>query len=98
VPPPPTGRACGWGRDELVGEAAHPLVDLVADLADLVDRLAGGVVQLPVLIPLAGVDRAGVAAAHRDARIRGADDLVREPLCGLLGHVPGGVLPARRTR
>ena len=40
--------------------------DLVADRPYGVDALAGGVVELPVLVALAREDRARVAAAHRD--------------------------------
>ena len=55
-------------------------VDLVADRADRVDALAGGVVELPVLVALAGVERARVAAAHRDDDVGGLDGGVVEPL------------------
>jgi hypothetical protein len=41
-------------------------VDLVADAADGLDGLPGRVGQVPVEIALAGVDGAGVAAAHGD--------------------------------
>jgi hypothetical protein len=55
-------------RDELGEELLDPAVDLVADTTDLFDGLAGGlaggVLELPVLIALARIDRAGIAAAH----------------------------------
>ena len=76
-----------------------------------VDVLAGGVVELPVLVALAGVEGAGVAAAHGDDDIGGTDDLVGPGLGELVGDVDadlghggdgGGVdlragLGARRT-
>ena len=55
--------------------------------ADGVEVLAGRIVELPVLVALAGVDRAGVAAAHRDHDVGGAHDLVGERLRELLAHV-----------
>ena len=42
--------------DELVEEGPDASVDLVADRADRVDALAGGVVELPVDVALARVD------------------------------------------
>ena len=77
-------RAAQLSRDPalrgLESEAADELLDAVADLvadgADGVDALAGGVVERPVLVALAGEDRAGVAAAHRDDDVGGPDDLV----------------------
>src|SRR5262245_58945781 len=55
-------------------------VDLVPDAADRLDVLAGGIVQRPVLVPLARVDRARVATAHRDHHIGGSHDLVGQGL------------------
>ena len=70
-------RASGGGGDaEFVEQAADPLFDVVADRADRVDGLAGRVGQVPVLVALAGEERAGVAAAHRDDDVGGLDDLV----------------------
>src|SRR5882672_687832 len=69
----------GWsagGYAELVEEVADTAFDLVPDRTDVVDILAGRVVEIPVEVTLAGKDRAGVAAAHRDDHIGGADDLV----------------------
>ena len=61
------GRRSGERGEEVLDAQ----VDLVADLADGVDALAGGVVELPVLVALAGEDRAGVAAAHGDHHVGG---------------------------
>src|ERR1044071_9141465 len=55
----------GLGK-ELADQRLDARVDLVTDAAHGGDVLAGGVVERPVLVALAGVDRAGVAAAHRD--------------------------------
>ena len=79
-------------RDHVTGEQLgdEPLdagVDLVADPAHRLDVLPGRVVELPVLVALARVDRAGVAAAHRDHDVGGADDLVGERLRELLAQV-----------
>ena len=49
----------------------HALVDLVADHTHRLDILAGRIVELPVLVALAGIDRAGVAAPHRDHDVCG---------------------------
>src|SRR5215217_610699 len=53
---------------ELGHERADALLDVVARDADLGERAVLGVGQIPVEaeLPLAGDDRAGVAAAHRD--------------------------------
>src|SRR6476659_1249957 len=63
------------------------LEDLIADLAHGRQVLAGRVLELPVLVALARIDRAGVAAAHRDHHVRGAHGLVRQRLGELLGHL-----------
>ena len=52
-------------------------------------RLAGRVVELPVLVALARVDRAGVAAAHRDHDVGGLDRVAGERL----GVLPRDVEP-----
>ena len=61
--------------------------DLVTDRAHGGDPEPGRVVELPVLVALAGEDRAGVTAAHRDDDIGGADDLVGPWLRVLAGDV-----------
>ena len=57
-------------------------VDLVADRTDGVDALAGGVVELPVEVALAGVERALVATAHRDDDVGGLRRLRRSAASG----------------
>ena len=103
---------CQPAREQLGDQPLDALVDLVADAADRLEILAGRVVELPVLVLLAGVDRAGVAAAHRDHDVGGAHDLVGERLRELLAHIDaelvhglddgglisvGRVVPAERT-
>ena len=44
------------------------------------DVLAGGVVELPVLVAFARVERAGVTAAHGDHHVGLADGLVGQDL------------------
>ena len=86
-------RAVGFGHQatggdaEFVEEAADPLFDVVADRADRVDGLAGGIGQFPVLVPLSGEERAGVAAPHGDDDVGGLDDLVGPGLGELAGDV-----------
>ena len=50
-------------------------------------RLAGRVLELPVLIALARIDRARIPTAHRDHHVRFADYRVLEPLRALGGDV-----------
>ena len=71
------------GVVELLDECSDPLCDVVAGGADLVDRAAFGILELPVDVALAGDVRAFVAAAHGD------DDI------GLLGELAGEL--ARRA-
>ena len=75
---------CTFEREERGEERVDSTANLVANWADGVDVLPCRVVELPVLIPLAGVQGAGIAAAHRDDDIRGSDDLVG-PRLGKLG-------------
>ena len=79
-------------REQIGDEALHPAVDLVADPPHRLEILAGGIVQLPVLVPLARIDRAGVAAAHRDHDVRGLHELVGQRLRELLAHVHADLL------
>src|SRR5690606_6630475 len=69
--------------------------DVVSDAAHGGGVLTGGVVELPVLIALAGEDRAGVAASHRDHDVglpHGIGGESARCVCGdvdsLLGHHP----------
>src|SRR5262245_50787242 len=60
---------CSAGRcgpDQGLDQAVDAMRDLVADAPDRREILASRVLEVPVLIALAGIDRAGVAAAHRD--------------------------------
>src|SRR5512144_2039311 len=79
--------SCGGGRvDQLAEQPLHPPVDLVPDWANVLQRLAGGVVEFPVEVALAEVHGAGVAAAHGDDDVGGLDDVVGEGLGELLGQ------------
>ena len=62
-------------------------VDVVPDPPDGLEILPGRILESPVLVALAGVDRARVAAAHRHDDVGGAHDLVGERLGELLAHV-----------
>ena len=72
----------GWAGsgnvEQLFDESFDQLIDLVADDPNSSDRLAGGVVELPVEVALAGEVGAGVAAAHRDDDVGGGDGVVGE--------------------
>lgn len=51
--------------EKLGNERLDAPVDLVPDLADHVQRLAGRIPERPVLVALPGIDGARVAAIHR---------------------------------
>ena len=52
------------------GELGDPPLDLVAELAYALERLAGWILEAPVDVGLARQDGADVAAAHRDDDVR----------------------------
>src|SRR5690606_23821946 len=54
---------------ELGDELLHTGANLVTDRADRLDALTGRVVELPVLVPLARKDRAGIPTAHGDHHV-----------------------------
>src|SRR5918994_4103131 len=85
----PQGWRCGSValRGDVVEQPPHASGDVVTDPANAFQFRLGGVVDLPVLVPLAGVDRTSVAAAHRDDRVGRADDLVGNRLGELLADV-----------
>src|SRR4029453_17461027 len=84
--------------DEFSEELLNPAVDLVADAADDLDGLAGGVLELPVLIALARIDRAGIATAHGDDHIRGLDRGLGERLGELPGQIDAQLAHGRYHR
>lgn len=53
------------GSDQLGGEACYPPLDFVPYRSNFFDRSAGGILERPVLVALAGMDRAGIPASHR---------------------------------
>src|SRR5258707_6159411 len=61
---------------QLLDEGVDAVSNLIADRPDLFECLAGRVVEFPVLVVLAGQERTGVAAAHRDDDIGSQDELV----------------------
>ena len=67
-------------RCELGDERLDAQLDVVADLSHDLDRLVGGVSDLPVLIALAGVHGAGVTAAHGHDHVSRANDLIGQRL------------------
>src|SRR5215211_1114119 len=69
---------------DLVDQRADPPGDLVTDTADRLEVLAGGVLELPVLVALPWIDRARVPAAHRDHGVRRAHGLIGKRLRELL--------------
>src|SRR5581483_9081439 len=74
-----------------------PGADVVADCTDNLDGLAGGVGELPVLVALAGKDRAGVTTAHGDDDIAFLGGGVVE-LLGVFGSDVDADLPHRLDR
>src|SRR5437763_864577 len=78
--------------EQLVDQPPNALVELVANAANGFEVLAGRVFELPVLVAPSRVDRAGVAAAHRDHDVGGLDNLVGERLRELLAHVDADLL------
>jgi hypothetical protein len=61
--------------------------NVVSDRSDIDNVTTGGIVELPGFVPLAGEERAGVAAAHGDHDVCGADCLVGPRLGELLGDI-----------
>src|SRR5699024_1365508 len=68
-------------------QAADSAVDVVADGADGLGGLAGGVVEVPVEVALAGEDGAGVTAAHGDDYVGGLDRFGSQGVGKFLGQV-----------
>src|SRR5215211_7066958 len=97
VTPPRVGEVpgLGAGRDKLAQELLDTGVDVVADPADDLDRLAGRVLELPVLIALARIDRAGIPTTHSDDHISGPDELVGQRLGELPGQVDAHLIHRR---
>src|SRR5699024_8417858 len=72
------------GSGEFGDEAAGPVLDVVPNGAHGVEPTPCGVVELPVLVALAGEDRVGITAAYCDRRIRGLRGIGDEQL-GMVG-------------
>src|SRR4029077_18232205 len=72
----PADLLSGGRWDEVADELLDADVDLVANPAHRVQVLAGRIIQLPIFISLARVDRAAVAAAHRYHDVGCADIIV----------------------
>src|SRR3954469_23515493 len=53
-------------RDQVHKKRSDPLGYLVSDPADRLEILSRGVLELPIVVSLARIDRARIAAAHRD--------------------------------
>jgi hypothetical protein len=71
-----TGR--GWSghsaaRHQVLDERSHAAFDLVTDRAHSVEALPGRIIESPVEIPGARIERTVIAAAHRDDDIRRFD-------------------------
>src|SRR5258708_34906504 len=80
---------------QLLDEGVDAVSNLIANRPDLFECLAGRVVEFPVLVVLAGQERAGVAAAHRDDDIGSQDELVG-PWLGELSRYVDAYLGHRR--
>src|SRR5918992_1182477 len=75
------------GGQEVRGERPDPPLDLVADGPNLVELAARRIVELPVLVALAGLERALVPAPHRHHDVRLRDGLIGELPRPLARHV-----------
>ena len=73
--------------EELGEKRLYSAPYLVSDRSDLLERLAGRVLELPVLVPLPGHQRTGVTASHRHHHVGRAEELVGPGLGELLGDV-----------
>ena len=71
----------------MVDEGFDAMADRVADGPDMVEILACGVVQDPVLVAFAGIVGAGVAAPHGDYDVGGFDGLRGQDLGSFGGNV-----------
>src|ERR1041385_6238729 len=69
------------------GQFGYAAGDVVANLAHLFEAEAGRVDEVPVDVPLAGKDRARVAAAHRHDDLGPGDFLVGDRLRLAVGDV-----------
>src|SRR5689334_17876087 len=67
-------------RDELGEQRSDAFGDLVADAPHGLGILAGRVLEVPVLIALARIDRACIPAAHGDHDVGGLHALIGERL------------------
>src|SRR3954452_2174819 len=65
---------------QVLEQRSDAVGDLVTDAPDGHEVPSRGVLELPILVSLAGIDRARIAAAHRDHDVRGPDDLVGQRL------------------
>src|SRR3954447_25971438 len=63
---------------QLVDQRAHSPLDVIPNRPDLLERLAGGILELPIDVTAAGGKRAFVAAPHRDDDV-GRPKLVVKP-------------------
>ena len=83
---------------ELGKELTNPGVKVIADRANLAKWTAFRIGDRPIEIPLAGIDRARVAAAHRHHHVSGGDHIVGEWF-GVLGtQVDAKFLTSLRRR
>src|SRR5216684_4818025 len=74
----PADRLSGASRYQFADELLDADVDLVPDSAHRVQILARRIVQLPVFISFARIDRAGVTAAHRYHYVGRSDVIIRQ--------------------
>jgi hypothetical protein len=68
----------------VLDQVTHSSVNVVHDAADGFEILVGGVVDVPVLIPFAGGNRARCAAAHGVTGVVLGEDLGRDGPAGVV--------------
>ena len=95
----PLGHGWAAGRAAVRRAGARTRTSMSSRMARTSPRpSAGGVAHLPVEVALAGVDGAGVAAAHGHDDVGGAHDVVGERLRETGGEVDARARPWRRPR
>src|SRR3982074_3006447 len=82
----------GGAGHQLSNQLSHAAIDLVADAAHGLDVLSGRVLEVPVLVSLARIDRTRVATAHRDHHVGPPHRVGGERFWKLLADVDADLL------
>ena len=95
-PPANSPRSRQLPTSSSASSALNSSFNLVADRADRIDGLPGGVGQVPILVALAREERAGIATAHRHDDIGGLRRSRRSTASGArpVMSIPTSAMPA----